>query len=266
MAIWENPQILSGNIPQAEDQTKKKIKVAICILHTGTVDVRWAMRTSLVFAQLQKKGIPFSYMLNSNQPYDTAREQLTRMALESGAEYIFHYDSDVLIPVNTIELLIEWIEKFNIPIMSGIYWAKKPQIMPAAWAKIAEHPEENRYDFAPMDLKKTIEKSPGKDPIVPMDVVGAGCLMIRRDVFEKLDKSNPDLPYFQWGIGRYNTCPKCKDKTPLPMMSEDFYFCMRAGNELNLKPHVATLIRCDHISSCVRRGSDGEFELNTGMT
>ena len=265
MAYWDQPQIMSGYINQPQNMQGKP-KVAICILHTGSVSIKWAMRTALLFSYLSSKNIFFSYLLSSNQPYDNSREMLTRSALQGGAEYIFHYDTDCLIPLNSIELMIEWAEKYNLPVISGLYWAKKPgEPMPAAWFKTKEYPEENKIDFAPLDIKKSLEKNPGKQPIIPVDVTGAGCLLVKREVFEKLDKSDPDSPYFLWGLGRNYKCPKCGSKGPLPQMSEDFYFCTRCVKELNIKPHLATAIRCDHLAEVKRRGEDGVFELHLGM-
>lgn len=195
-------------------------------------------------------------MMNSNQPYDTAREQVTRAVLEKDVEWVFHLDTDTLVPLNAVPVMIEWAKRFNLPVLSGLYWAKKPgQPMPCAWLKTGEHPEENRVDFMPLDIKPHMQ-DPNKQAIVKADVVGAGCLLIKADVFKKLNESDPKKPYFQWGLGRRDTNGK-----PLPQMSEDFYFCTRVVDELNIHPHVATAIRCEHICTAVKRQDDGEFEL-----
>ena len=130
--------------------------------------------------------------------------------------------------------------------------------MPAAWLKIAEKPEENRIEFAPLDIKQHLANLPNKSPLVRCDVVGAGCLLIKADIFKKLDESNPNLPYFEWGLGRRDPTGK-----PLLQLSEDFYFCMRCVKELNINPHLAVAVQCDHICNAIKRGSDGEFELLT---
>lgn len=259
MAIWEDPGLLSGTVLPMTSGGDVKPEVGICVIYGSNVEMAWAIRTAHVFMHLQNIKKPFIYLLNHSQPYDTAREIITRRALEIGCKYVFHYDSDVLIPINTIEVLIQWMEKFDVPILSGLYWAKKPAPpqIPAAWLKMSENKEENLVHFAPVDVKDY-----GKtNSIVKVDVTGAGCLLIRKDVFEKLDKSNPDLPYFQWGLGRNYLCPKCGAKGPLPKMSEDFYFCQRTINELGIHPHVAFGVKCDHITTGVKRGEDGEFEL-----
>jgi len=254
MAIWEDPNILSGTGQQVEAAPSGNIKpeLGLCILHQGVVTMEWAAR----FRILQMP--PYIFMMNRNQPYDTGREAITRGVLDRDVKWIFHLDSDLLIPPETIPTMIKWSEEFNLPLLSGLYWAKKPLSMtggipmPAAWLKVAEHEKENRIDFQPVDLKPHL----GKKSIVNCDVTGAGCMLVNAEVFKKLDKSDPNKPYFQWGLGR-----KDKDGKPLLQMSEDFYFHTRCVRELGIFPHVCCGIQCDHIATVMKRGSDGVYEL-----
>lgn len=248
MAIWENPEVLSGISPTSQLGDVKP-ELGLCIIHQGSVPFEWALR----FRQLKLP--PFVFMANRNQPYDTAREQITRAVLSYKVKWVFHLDTDVLIPVDAVEKMIQWSEKFKLPVISGLYWAKKPgQPMPAAWINVGYHKEENRYDFAPADMKPHMNTG----AIVPVDVVGAGCLLVNAEVFKKLDESDPKKPYFEWGLGRRD-----KDGKPLWQMSEDFYFCTRCKQELNIQPHVATPVMCDHVTTVYKRGSDGEMEIPT---
>jgi len=261
MAIWEQPNLLSGTIPPTIGQDGIKAEVGLCIIHTGTVSTEWAFRLKLL--QIP----PFVYVLNRNQPYDTAREQCTRGVLQHGVEWVFHLDTDVLIPIDAIPKMIEFSKKFDLPVLSGLYWAKKPNYddkgniippMPAAWVKYGDFDSiGNKYNFAPIDAKEFL----GKGTLVPVDVIGAGCMLVRADIFKKLDESNPKKPYFEWGLGR-------KDENtgkPLLQLSEDFYFCMRLINELNIHPHVCFNVVCDHEAYVYRRGEDGQFQLSTRM-
>lgn len=253
MAIWEQPNILSGTSSQQQASGNVKAEVGLCIIHTGTVSTEWAMRFKLL--QIP----PFVYVFNRNQPYDTAREQCTRAVLQNkDVKWVFHLDTDVLIPIDAVPKMIEYANQLNLPVLSGLYWAKKPgQSMPAAWIKTGEDKQENRYNFSPIDVKPHMKTG----AILPVDVVGAGCLLVKREIFEQLDKSNPNKPYFQWGVGRKN------DETgkPLLQMSEDFYFCTRVVEELKIHPHLCTNVICDHICTVYKRGEDGEFELSTRM-
>ena len=248
MAIWETPDILSGPSTIAGQAVgAAKPELGVCILHTGLVTMDWAMR----FRVMQFPN--YIYTLGANQPYDTAREMTTRTCLEHGVKWVFHFDSDVIAPANTVPLMIEWAEKFDKPVLSGLYWAKKPgPPMPAAWVKVGEKPEENRIEFAPVDIKPHL----GKNAILQCDVVGAGCLLVKADVFKKLDESDPKKPYWKWGLGRKDINGK-----NLPQMSEDFYFCQRCVDELGIHPHVCTAITCDHITSVRKKGENGEYEL-----
>jgi len=243
MPFWENPDIFSGTIPSNVPGGAIEPELGLCVLHQGTVPTPWAFR----LVQMARFMPPFIYMTNRNQPYDTGREQITRACLDRKVKWIFHLDTDVLMPIDGIKKMIEWSEKFKLPLLSGLYWAKKPIKMPCAWLKIGEHPEEKKYDFAPVDVEPHMEKG----SIVPVDVTGAGALLINADVFRKLDESDPNKPYFQWGVGRKG----------LWQMSEDFYFCMRCKNELDIQVHLATAVKCDHMMMMNRRGDNGELEF-----
>jgi len=150
------------------------------------------------------------------------------------------------------------MEELNLPVLSGLYWAKKPgPPIPAAWKIVNEVPEANRIEFMPLDIWPFLkEEKKGRQGLVQVDVVGAGCLLVKADVFKKLDESDPNKPYFEWGLGRKDSNGK-----PLLQVSEDFYFCLRCIKELNIHPHVAVAVKCEHISTAVKRGSDGNFEL-----
>ena len=203
---------------------------------------------------------PYVYMLNSSQPYDTARELCTRGVLQHNPEWVFHSDTDVLPPLTAIPVMIQWAKQFNLPLVSGLYWAKKPfsqtmgKPMPAAWVKIEENKEENSIKFGFLNIFPHM----GKQALIKCDTVGAGCLLIKADIFKKLDASDPNKPYFQWGLARKDAAGK-----PLLQVSEDFYFCTRCVRELNIYPHVAVAVQCDHITSAVKRGADGAFEMLT---
>lgn len=251
MAIWEQPQILSGT-DAVVGAGSVKPEIAIIILHTGHVTTQWAMRYKLM------KFPHFIYLPMSNQPYDTSREMATRMALAHNVKYVFHLDSDLLCPINTVPILIQWMEELNLPVLSGLYWAKKPgPPMPAAWKIVNEVPEANRIEFMPLDIWPFLrEEKKGRQGVVPVDVCGTGCMLIKADVFKKLDESDPNKPYFEWGLGRRD-----KEGKPLQQVSEDFYFCLRCIKELNIQPHLAVPVKCDHISTTVKRGADGNFDL-----
>lgn len=251
MAIWETPGILSGEV-NLDGKGDAKPIVGICMIHQGLVTFEWAMNWGETSRSV---GYPYVYFFNSNQPYDGAREVTTRACLDRGVEWIFHYDTDVTLPPNTIPTLIELAKKQNKSVISGLYWAKKREEtpMPAAWLQASEDLENGIIKYNNFNVTPYLNQN----ALLQVDVVGTGCLLIKADVFKKLDQSNPNLPYFQWGLGRRDPNGK-----PLLQISEDFYFCHRLVSELNIHPHLSTFIKCDHLCCPAKKSAaDGKLRL-----
>jgi hypothetical protein len=253
MAIWERTDILSG--PKSGEQQPGmpppgfKPVVGLCMIHTGFVTMAWAT----MFRHLNV-GHPYTFMHSSNMPYDCSRELITREVLKQGVKWVFHLDTDVMPPPEAIPVLIKLAEENDKPFLSGLYWAKKrePFAMPAAWVKVGEDKEQNRINYQPLNVQNYLDKN----ALIACDVIGAGCMLVRADIFKKLDESNPNLPYFQWGLNRRDPLGK-----NLPQLSEDFFFCKRTIEELGIHPHLATMIKCGHICEAIKRPQDGVLEL-----
>lgn len=250
IAFFDDPNILSGVVNPQGTPGHVKVELGLSIIHTGLVTFAWATN----FRQLQ---IPWShaYMFNSNMPYDCAREITTRELLKFDPKWIFSLDTDVLIEPTGLVKLVNLAVANNKSVVSGLYWAKKREAfnMPAAWVKTGEDKASNKISYSAIDIKPWLDKN----ALVTCDVVGSGCLLIKADVFKKLDESNPKKPFFQWGLTR-------KDELtgkPLFQASEDFYLCERIKTELNIFPELATDVKCGHICTAQKRAADGEFEL-----
>ena len=132
------------------------------------------------------------------------------------ADYIFFIDDDILPPINTITRLLS----HKKDIVCGLYFAKQEPHFPQIFLKNTEDP--TRYDCVE-DYKK--------DSLIEVDSCGAGCMLIKAEIFKKLK-----LPYF-WYI------PKSEDK---PRKGEDFYFCEKV-KEAGYKIYCDTSILCKHI-------------------
>ena len=241
MAIWEQPEVISGLSTEVK-QEKQKAELALCIPHQSIVSMEWA----LAFRNLR---LP-SYLLffNRGMPIDLAREQMVRSALKHDIEYIFMLDSDVVLTdPNSVLNLIKISKQFNLPVVSGLYFAKKHNVIhPAAW-KIIER-KGNEIKLAPIaDIEKHIKER----HIIEVDAIGMGVVLIRRDVFDRLEESKPNEPFFVWGLGRPN----------LPQVSEDFFFCLRLIDELGIHPHVATIVRGHHVAFAHQNADNGRLEL-----
>lgn len=109
------------------------------------------------------------------------------------APFLFMVDSDVLPPPDTIERLLA----HNLPVVSGVYHKKE---------KFHVKDEEGNegiiqrpvvYDYSRFDEDtqtfKFLSRFKDGTGLEKVDGVGAGCLMIRRDVCEKIGKSPYNL-------------------------------------------------------------------------
>lgn len=196
-------------------EIKAANKVLVGILHTDVTTLAWAFG-------LRNLIIPGRISPVAGMPFDHARNVLCQQALQSGTDYIFFLDSDVVPPRDAILRLIAR----NVPIISGVYFRRSPpqgvpvMIREGQW--VLQYP---------------------KNQIIEVDVVGAGCLLIKREVLEKLPPQDPvrGKHWFDWRVDMQHSLPKGE------AMSEDFTFCLQARKTLGLKILVDTSVECRHI-------------------
>jgi len=242
MAIWEQPELISGESIEVTGGERKKAELALCIPHQEIVTMEWA----LMFRNLQLPS--HLYFFNRGMPIDLAREQMVRSALKHDINYILFIDTDN-VPESTdaVMVLKEIMERNNISILSGLYWARKRDVnSPAAWKLIGR--EGNTVKLSPIIIEK---EWLDKGAVIQVDAIGMGFCLIKTDVFRKLEEKNPGKPFFQWGLGRPN----------LPQVSEDFYFCLRVIDELGIYPYITTAVPVKHITLAEKTGKTGEFQL-----
>lgn len=81
---------------------------------------------------------------------------------------------------------------------------------------------------------------PSSPPLLRVDLVGAGFMVVHRRVFETMRAARPGhrLPWFEEAVYRD------------ALLGEDYEFCRRAG-ECGVPVHVATNVHIGHARSCV---------------
>jgi hypothetical protein len=169
--------------------------------------------------------------LRAGMPIDVCREVQARNFMANHGEWLFFLDSDVFPPEDTVLKMLS----YNMPIVSGLYFAKKPGMkLPAAWVE----KEENRY----FCINPTMNSG-----LIEVDAVGLGCCLIHRSIFERLKP-----PWFFWSHDRYNLdtgelMHNIKFKPPMDVpLSEDFFFFRRVRRELKQSVVLDMDIRCQH--------------------
>ena len=226
-------------------EQQQKPFLTICVPHTGEVSIEWA------FAVMHLRQPPRTmWSLTSGAPWDVSRSQMVQKALESGSEWVMMLDSDVIPPPDAIEKLLSW----NLPIVSGLYYRRYPR----AEVQPGQEFHPSMWKLIPADIKIKcptcgIEHQRGEGKYTPIvnfpdgalietDVVGMGCCLIHRRVFEKIREKFPRphdpefkiYPWFEWLQGWFEG--QC---------SEDFVFCEKA-KDCGFKIFVDSSTKCGH--------------------
>lgn len=194
-------------------------RVLVAILHVDVVNFNWACG----LRRLRWPG-PFQEPLGvAGMPYDHARNSACMQALDGGATHLFFLDSDVVPPPDAVYRLL----KHNKPFISGMYCRRSPpQAVPVM---MREH------------QWVTDLPGPGQDPVVEVDLVGAGCLLISTELLRRCPPQRPEAGkhWFDWRVDMRGLHPE-----PL---SEDFTLCRYLKRALGVPVLVDTSIRCKHV-------------------
>lgn len=193
-------------------ELNKQPSVLCVILHTDVTTMAWAFG----FRELI---IPGGIMPLAGMTFDHARNMGAMASLDSGADYVFFLDSDVVPPKDAVLRLIA----HNQPIISGVYCRRSPPVAVPVMIKngnwVTEYP---------------------KNSIIEVDLVGAGCLLIHKSVLQKLPPQRPGKHWFDWRVDMRGVLPHGE------CLSEDFTFCAWARKH-GYKILVDTSIQCRHI-------------------
>lgn len=186
-------------------------KVLLVIPTEGVIDYR----TSMYAAYLSHRP-DVAYLGSEGRPADYARNNLVRLFLRMPSEFmhLFILDSDVVPPPDGLDKLLALL----VPIATGCY----PVLMQSGLRWALANKDDNQ-------LYRLLDRLPsGIDPF-EVDAGGAGCLLIRRDVFEKIK-----WPWFKW-----------LEKKDGSQISEDIAF-FRKANKASLRVTVEPTVICDH--------------------
>jgi hypothetical protein len=169
--------------------------------------------------------IPGEATFVAGMPFDHARNFGCQMLLGSRREWLLFLDSDVCPPADAVLRLLA----HDKPFISGLYCRRSvPHGVPVCM---------RNYQWV------TELPGPGEDPVIEVDFVGAGMLLIHRSVLERLQSlpHPPGKPWFHWRVDLAGHVPHGEG------ISEDFWLCRRVKDELGITPLVDTSVRCMHM-------------------
>jgi len=189
---------------------KNNIKVYISIINQGWIlpqHINWVL-------PLTKFGIPFQLNYPNKKPATNNRNHDILDFLKTDCTHYLVVDHDVLPDKNPFELIKEDKDVIGLP-------ARVIQKGQLNWVVYNED-KDNPPFYNPVDIR-------GKEGLLEVDVVGSGCLLVKREVFEKLE-----APFARsWN----------KDGTQA--YGTDFMFCRKA-KEAGFKIYCAVDYKCEH--------------------
>lgn len=155
-------------------------------------------------------------------------------------DYLMFLDYDNGFFPEVFDLFMEDMSDPEVKIVSGTYYLKDPKKRTYVAGQQAETSELFICDFYPEEafvgerlINITKNHSSGNG------LVGAGCLMVKREVFEDLDKP--------WFDNRYHNKVLKDERKILMFLGEDNYFCLHAQDN-GYDIYLDTRIKSPHMA------------------
>lgn len=160
--------------------------------------------------------------------HDAAREGIVQEFLATDCDILWQVDSDIVPPRHVLDLVTMHGDKWlcagaPYPIFMAQPGESQREIVVTAYKAIDPHPETKKPRLAPCPLPEE-----GTDWV---DGLVTGCLMIKREVFDKLER-----PYFEF---------KYDPITRAPIEGEDIGFCLKM-HRLGIKFFTDYSMVCKH--------------------
>jgi len=286
-AAWELVQIVSpigAPVSGSGPVPARPGSIAIMIPHGGEVTSEWALKLRDLALPVGTQ-----IFMSRGMPIDVTRDSMVKSALDQGFEWIFFLDSDVIIPRDGLEKLLSHRQPlmcgmYKAKKPGGWLWAAwmrtvlpDPKILntpdiiaeklktePQSQPQPEPQPQPELQAQPPQVTAASIVPGPDTSPavkeafspilswtgrLITVDVIGNGCMLVHRSVFEGVKKTFPNLPWFFWAKER---TPVVLDAMNLPdplmrEVSEDFFFCLLAKKS-GFNVVVDTEVQCDHIA------------------
>ena len=170
-----------------------------------------------------------------------SRNDLGKMAISEGTDFVLWLDSDVVFPSSLMVDLMEDMEGRDM--VTGIYHMRRAPFRPVIWKTL-------RQGLTPAENESETYDDYPKDGIFTVEGCGFGCVMMRTQVLKDVLEKTGEL------FG------------PLPGYGEDLSFCVRAracGYKIHCDPriqigHKAATIVTDETFQAYRKASGGTGE------
>ena len=211
---------------------QNRVRILAYTLHTDVTTVAWALA-------LKALQLPGDFLPLAGMPFDHARNTACMTMLQQGYTHLFSLDSDVAPPPDAILKLLAT----GKPFVSGMYCRRSPP---------------HGVPVAQKDGRWLTNFKPGS--LVEVDVVGAGCLLISRELLAKCPPQRPGHHWFDWRVNYQGT----NVVPPETCLSEDFSLCRHLKKTMGVSTWLHTGVVCKHVGFA-EAGYGSLLPLNHGM-
>jgi hypothetical protein len=202
------------------------MSVAIGYVHSDLVHHRWM--ASLRAAEEYEDALILDE--GSGPSVAAARNKVVRRFLDSGRDWLYMTDTDTVFKADTIERL----SARGKQVISALVYVAGETPFPMMFQRIADIGSGiGAFHLPPEWMRAAWDR--GADGCLQVDAVGAGCLLVHRDVYLEVEKSlQLPIPWYQeTSMGNM-------------VVGEDFTFCMRLA-ECGYEIFVDTDVRVGHM-------------------
>lgn len=155
------------------------------------------------------------------------------LAATMHGDWLIQFDTDHTFDCDIAHRLVRLADEAGVDVVSGVY-----QFKHAPHSPVAFHYDEN-------GASRPIASWSKEAKLLEVGATGAGCLFVRRSVFDKISKECTDQPFTRF-VG----------------WSEDHSFFRRC-HEVGIKTYLAPHLECNHLR--VHQISLDEYEMDDQM-
>jgi hypothetical protein len=202
---------MTDRVTEQSTEKPKPIKIMIGIPMSRPIEFR--VFESFVKMANQRGHHEYMFCMTQNSLVHDARESIVEQFLKSECEALMFIDSDMVFH----PLSIYYLERHKLPFVTAKAFKRVAPYQPCFYSKIEEQPDGKCY------LESPVEYGEG---LLPIDGAGMACCLIRREVFDKVQK-----PYF----------------FPRDGWGEDLSFCYKL-KQAGVQMYVDTTLQFGHLA------------------
>ncbi len=153
----------------------KQVKLSVLVPTRDTVHSQFSYCLAQLFKTTSELGIETFLFYDSSTILLNQRERLLEQAKKVNSDYVLWIDSDMMFPSTTAVRLLE----HNKDIVACNYTKRTKPLKTVAYTNLNDW-----NSWVPMEPQ---------DELVKVEGVGMGCMLMKLDIFEKIQK-----PYFEF--------------------------------------------------------------------